>query len=1314
MSLLNNFEEDDGAHKAERHADIPTVSPVDNYKLMLKRGGILAPLTTSGTTASLRDTITTKSLPFNNPHPVDFDVDFQGHSGLVNKMHHSQGGISNKYEHTYEYGDSGNEKEERDGGSKGVYLPAKVTSNMESTQTDEPEYTTAYQQNQQNANIDNKGEMKQYDKGHGELDQSSKTSSNAKSAEENMPNYKFNNHENVDRPSNFHPIVNALDGKNEQEMKEARPTQGNQQRIGNYGKLGEHQEPNREAKVSKEGATDEDKKQPSGNKMTSEEKESTKERKPNLSNEELNSQGKNFKNNNENDAREQSVMTEKEVYVSVDNTGQKYKTSTSNDDGKNTYNYQANDQPSNSHGKNMNNLNEVSNNEHSNNMPTTGPQQGPKQQFKIEKEDALSGNHQKQQNQPKYQDFENNYHSVKPTALNEITPTKENSFQGKNDDKGEQKNYSVGAGTYDGDKKIKDPKLKAELYNQYVYKQELQNNKKENEENYGKNSREFSKEEEENNTNMNRYEGTLYKDQKEETTDKFGNVIAKQKYKGTLFLYDKDGKDGKDAEKQDFKNEPTKKQNDREPISKDAKAIKGYDKEQNGWKDIEGQIRNERTQGEKTEMYHSSYVNEKAGKESDAGNSDRNDKNYGRKNEKASKNESMNKEIEEKSRNRFEDNGKSLNEQTEGEKKPKSDENRDNAKEEQKNSKEFDSQKDRKAESSQVVNEQSNQDLKPFQHGHEHEPHEHEHEPHGHEHEPHGHEHDGHIEHEEHVDEPGHMMKPKFNGENKQKQGTNDDNSKNFEFNKSHENSNESEKNKQSDKGGEKETQGYHFDTGDSRDENRDKSKNSGNNEMKENEKSENENRNAAEKEDERKIDQNKDQGLKNAKSKDRNDDVKWKASDAEDQRKNDEKANKQKAFNESQKNEDENKKLQGQRNSERGNDKERQRFEGNDKEEQIKGSENNSKFQGKDENDDKNKNKNSDNEKTFSDQQKTNNNEEYQGKSKNENEKNKQIEDSKKEERKDDQRKIEKMEEKLEKSEKEPLKNQNSGQASIADLEKNGNGYETINDIVKYPRKNFRSSKNLGESSNIEENRVYSQGPTIRTFANKKGSSPEIYNDKPVGNDNERPIVNKFHSEMNRIGEDLRNIEEVKKQKKIEDDENEEIKGRNSKQTDESKNGPKSSGKYTSGDSKSLKLGPKGPSAWHKQPQITQTVVHHGGVSRDEEYANVSPKKQSGKGPSLQHLNILPNQIKTSETKLGQKTNSNNVNKQIEVIQQPNNGTGKQQQQQMDPEQQMLMKESEKAGKMHFDCIIINHRINQINFMKQTKRMIKLKLLAS
>ncbi len=71
LSLLTpTIEIETSVEKPERHADIPTASPADKYRLsnyILKREGISSALDTE-------DRITSRALPFNNPHPVDFDA----------------------------------------------------------------------------------------------------------------------------------------------------------------------------------------------------------------------------------------------------------------------------------------------------------------------------------------------------------------------------------------------------------------------------------------------------------------------------------------------------------------------------------------------------------------------------------------------------------------------------------------------------------------------------------------------------------------------------------------------------------------------------------------------------------------------------------------------------------------------------------------------------------------------------------------------------------------------------------------------------------------------------------------------------------------------------------------------------------------------------------------------------------------------------------------------------------------------------------------------------------------------------------------
>ena len=1284
LSILNNVETNYDIHKAERHADIPTVSPVDNYKLMLKRGGILAPFASSGTTPSLRDIITSKSLPFNNPHPIDFDGDFQGHSGLItNSMHNSQGAASNKYEHTYE--ENGNEKEEREGRNKGVYSTVKATSTMDSTQTDEPEYTTANQQqvHQDTAKNDKEGEIQQYQSGHGELNQHNKASSSVKPNDQNdnVSTYKFSNHEYADRTSSEKQLASKQDSKlNDQEMKGVKQTERYQQKIGNFENLGEHQESNHETKVSKQGDAQEEKEQPSGNKMKSEEKEQSQERKPDLSKEDLNSQGKNFNNQENNEVKHEGMMTEKEHNVSINNNGEKYTASAKYNDEDKQQNYKDNHKQVNYHVTSMNEMNnEASNVLGSGNTPTVGPHPGPKQQSQERqaKGDTLKGNPQKQQSQ----EFEGNSYS--PT--NNLPPMKENSFKGKGEDKGDQNHFLTGEGTYDNNGKNKDPKINAELYNQYVYKQELQNNKQPNEEKNEPNNRGFSKESEENSSNMNRYEGTLYKDEKEETTDKFGNVIAKQKYKGTLFLYDKGDKvENTEKEQQIGKNVPTKRQHDHEQMLVNANnenTIKGYKQEQNTWNDIEGQSRNERMNGEKFKNYDENSEKERnmSTNERNSKNEENNEKNTENVNGKENSNENKSKENGEKPVNRLEDNEKSLNEKSKGDEKSK--ENESKSEEQMKDTREGD--KGKTKQMSQMVEEEGKEDAKQIDHEHEHV-----HGPHGHLHDVH-HEPDEHEEregHEGHGDEPGHMMKAKFNEENDQQRASNEEKSSNLETNKSHEKLTENE-NKGSAKGNESEKQGYHFDTGESRLDNKEKAKGFGKNgneeQAKQNESNDKESRKVSQKEGEKKIDQKKEEGFKNTPENDKNNDAKWRENNEENQRQNDRMSNSEKAVLQDDKKEKEN--TEDERNN---NDREKESYKENDKEEQNKGKEN--KFQGKEETNDRNKG--------YSEQQKSNNAQEYKGTSENNNEKEKQTVSTNNDEKKEDQRKIERVEQKLDKSQKESLKNQNSGQASIADLQENGNGYETINDIVKYPRKNLHNSKNGVDDSNLEQNSAQKLGfndehnqvqPTgdindsilkQDSIAIRKVLSPEKYNVR-----DEKPIVKEFHSEMDQTTGDFRNVEEVKKHKKIEDDDSDDIPTERNKQSDKSINEMKSPNKNKDGTSKALKMGPKGPSVWHKPPHVTQNVIHHEGTSRDEEYTSKGPKANGRKGPSLLQLNISPNQIKNSETNGNQnRINTKNNNNQIEITNNANNTTTKQQQQQMDPEQQMLMRESEKAGKIH------------------------------
>ena len=1283
MSLLNNFETDEGAHEAERHNDIPTVSPVDNYKLMLKRGGIIAPLMNGGTTPSLRDTITSKSLPFNNPHPVDFDVDLQSHSGLaINGMHNSQGATSNRYEHSYEYGESGNEREERVGRNREAYSPGKVASNMESTQTDEPEYTPVNQQqiHQQNSKNNRAAEANQIQNRPGVLNQNNVDYNNAKPTQSRgaMINIEATNHKNSDRINSDQHVFDKEDGESyDKGIQKLRPTERNQQRIiGHYENLGEHQVQNHEAKLSKQESLNEEKQQPSGNKMNSESNEHSKEQKPDLSREDLNSQGKNYKSDKSQDV--QGLMTEKGHYVTANNKEEHYQATPSNDDGENKQNHKESYDQNNSHVTSMSGY-KANKGGDPNNMPTTRPQQGvqQQQQFKNEHEEENGNNKesQRQQSQSKNQDFEGKTN----TAENTVPGGKltENSFQGEVQDNSQKNNYSAGEGTYNGDGKIKDPKLKAELYNQYVYKQELQNNKQPSEANNEKSNQEFSKEED-NSKNANRYEGTLYKDQNEETTDQYGNVIAKQKYKGTLFLYDK-GENGEKMgkEQQSVKTEPMKSQINSEQFSENENTS-SIARQQNEWNDVEGQSRHEGTDGRKEKVEHENERKNTA-KARAEGNHDRTGGNF------------ENKEYENESRNKekFGGSEKSLSEEGRQDERPKGDGKNINQNEKFKTNERNDREKDWQKEM-KMANENGNENSKSFEHGHEH--------AHGHDdHDEHG-EHGLHVGYEERGQEQEHMLKKKIKEESDQKQASKEDDSKTFESNKIAANPNE--RNKEDDKGSGNEKQGFHYDTGESRNDGKQKSTSSGqsgnDNLSKQNTESEHENLQANEKEGEKKINESKEQKLKNNEESNKNDGTQYEQSQGQ----NNGRYDKEPVVNENQHNEGGNETPSNNKNNEENTEKEKQLFkEGgkaeNEKTEELK--ENKENYEGK-------ISKNTENESGKLEQQRAKNSQGYKGEPENESEKKKQEENQTNEMRKEDQKELEKLEEKIGQNEKDSLENQKSGQASIADLEENGNGYETINDIVKYPRKNFRSLKNGGENNNIENrpnNQNFNNEQHLgQSTENLHGKEFELKQDGPANKvvtpekyngDSERRNVNEFHSEMDRNGEGLKSMENLRKNKKIEGDENDELKSRRFKQKDGSNDEKKLPGKSNANDIKPLKLGPKGPSVWHKPPRISQIPLHHEGISRNGDSVFNGAEAKGGKGPSLLNLNIAPNQPKGGQSKASESNINNVINKQVSVIKHPGDANSTQQQQPMDPEQQMLMKESEKAGKK-LNCTINYH----------------------
>ena len=1271
MSLLNNFETDDGAHEAERHNDIPTVSPVDNYKLMLKRGGIIAPLMNGGTTPSLRDTITSKSLPFNNPHPVDFDADFQSHSGLaVNGMHHRQEATSNRYEHSYEYGESGNEREERVGRNREAYSPGKLAANMESTQTDEPEYTPANQQqvHHQSSKSNKAAEVDQYQSRPGVMNQNIVDNNNAKPTQSRgaMINFEAANHKNSDRINSDQHVFDKEGGNNyDKGMQKLRPTERNQQRIGHYENLGEHQVQNHEEKLSKQEPVNEEKQQPSGNKMNSESNDHSKEQKPDLSKEDLNSQGKNYKTDKNQNV--QGLMPEKGgLYVTTNKKDDHYQAHPSNDGGENKQNHKESYDQNNSHVNSMSGY-EANKGGDSNNMPTTRPQQGAQQQFKNEheEENGNSKESQRQKNQSNYQDFEGKTSTAENTAPGgKLT---ENSFQGKIDENSQKNNYSAGEGTYNGDGKIKDPKIKAELYNQYVYKQELQNSKQPSEVNNEKTNQEFSKEED-NSKNVNRYEGTLYKDQKEETTDQYGNVIAKQKYKGTLFLYDKGENTGKtENEQQSVKTTPVNNQINSEQFSNTENTSIAH--QQNDWKDVEGQSRHEGTDG-KEEKVDDENERKDSGKPRANGNQDRTDSNF------------ENKEHENESRNKgmFGGNEKSLSEQGRQDEKPKEDGKNVNQNEKFKSNEKDDREKDWQKETSQMESENGNGNSKPFEHGHE--------QRHGHDdHGEHG-EHELHVGYEEHGQEQEHAPKKKINEKNDQRQASKEDDSKTNESNRIAGNSNERNKD---DKGNGSDKQGFHYDTGESRNDGKEKPTSSGQrgneNLSKQNAESEHENLQANEKEEDKKVNENKEQGFKNTEETSKNDGTQYE----ESQGQNKGRYNKEPAVNENQRNEGGNEKPTSNKNNEENKEKGKQLFKEdgkaeNEKTEELK--ENKENYEVK-------ISKNNENENGKSEQQKAKSPQGYKGEPGNESEKKKEEENQNNEMRKEDQKELEKLEEKIGKNDKNSLENQKSGQASIADLEENGNGYETINDIVKYPRKNFRSLKNGGENNDIENNpsnqNLNSEHNIGQSSENLPGKDFELKQDGPANKvvtpekyngDSERRNVNEFHSEIDRNGEGLRNIENLRKDKKIEGDENDQLKGRKYKQKDGLNDEKKLPGKGNANDVKPLKLGPKGPSVWHKPPHISQVPLHHEGISRNGDSAFNGAKAKGGKGPSLLNLNISPNQAKGGQSKASESNNNNVINMQVSVIKHQGDGNSTQPQQQMDTEQQMLMRESEKAGK--------------------------------
>ncbi|XP_065051280.1 uncharacterized protein LOC135680954 [Rhopilema esculentum] len=1360
LSLLsmNDLETDSDIGKAERHDDIPTASPVDNYKLMLKRGGIIAPIVRSTTTTpSARDSLSARALPFNNPHPVDFDGDSQGHSGYIGNNPNNEGsGRQNRFQHAYENDRNGREAQERDNSNKGAYSTPKVTSSLDSTQTDEPEYTAPEQpQNNQAFNNNGEGNGNSSEKPKEKQQQSKENDKTGSTyVEGNTGHNEGSRFESADKQNNANAKENEKGGSESQQNsfqgndERQKPVQGKSQSLGQFENLGEHQEPNHQVTSNKQGEANESKMQPSGNKETNNEGNSQ-ERKPDLSKENLNTQGKQGNSFNENKEGRQGTMTEKGLYVSEGNTGE----------GENSKKPEDNKEAAmgghgdtNQYKGGNNNMSEQSskyqdngsNGNVQNNGPTQDSTQNQPQQLNMN-----SGSEKEESQESKNEERKQDNKNVDKFVPNEVPLNGNLQQQGSKSDLNST-NGDV-QGSYNGDGKILDPKIKAEMYNQYVYKQEEQ--KREQNSSAGNNETQNSNE---NRDEMQRYEGTLYKEKKERATDKNGNVVEKQKYKGTLFLYDKDNAgDGKaNEEKQENKGrqeegnafqQPTtgpsqavnenggKNQQRFQGQEETLKANEGRSNEENRKQNAQDRFQGEHTDG----MSRSSQENESENKNSEKdfnkeqNSNENNDKMRNSDDKKEEKSATQLKEDSERNNDNSKDNRKDDKKETEmksnkerqgyKEDSPsKNNEDKESGKQSGKNFSEGNGQ-EKNDKSSELKNMQQDQDVSTFGHGHGgHGKGEHgEHGEHGHGEHGHGeHGHGGHEEHGEHGHEPGHKFVEEENQRAPQQN----------EANK------EDDKKKIADENeGQKGNKGFHFDTGETHkakgyenkedtrepargmkenerdnerkmsDENAGKGKNEDNEKNNKKEGSETFNSKESSSE-EKKEDKNE---LKN------NDSGKLKQAQKEPKEKDNAKQNQGMQEESRQSPAKQNSRYTEEGKGSQNNKEEQERYNGNDKASDKEKDNNSQRFNEKDD-------KNDESRKEKSNGKLSQNLEKADGEKNGFREKGtsdkqasmKEKEDSQNTENKNEKMKtLDRMQEKMD-DKKETFNNENTGQASIADVQENG--YETLNDIVKYPRKNLRTSNtgNIGEnmppSHNIGFTQGFNDGKSAGQVTGNGNSGPASHSgpdSNPVpgisngpaqsngmangvrkeqineksnkmpyvernDGDIEISVVKKFNSEPK---DSINDIEGIRKQKKVEDDDSDEEKSFKFQPTGKSGSRKQSSG--SNHDTKGAKLGPKGPSAWHKPPQ-PQNNNHHEGVSRDEEYKKEDEKNKGAKGPSSMHLNMAPMKVKQPEDKAAP---GNNTNKQIEILQSPSNG--KQQQQQMDPDQQLLMKESEKAG---------------------------------